>query len=76
MGKLQEHKELSTADTFGRWNTGLAGQNGRCGKKKRRGVTALVMSVSVEDSTLGSSQMVRLLSVSGVSQVLPGVYYR
>ena len=32
--KLQEHKELSTADTLGSWNTGPAGQNGRCGKKK------------------------------------------
>ena len=42
----------------------------------KKGETALVMSVSVEDSTLGSSQIVRLLSVSGVSQVLPGVYYR
>ena len=35
-GKLQEHKELSTVDTLGRWNTVLGGQNGRCGKKRKR----------------------------------------
>ena len=40
-GKLQEHKELSTADTLGRWNTGQCpvgsvAKMGSVAKKERR----------------------------------------